>query len=265
MRKGFVYKTTCLINGKIYVGATHNHSPYYFGSGKFIKEALLLYGKDNFKKEILFETFVEKQLQLVEKHYIKFYDSTNIEIGYNIKSGGEFPGRLNVKMNKDQINKLKSPLIGRKFSKEHLERLSKSRKGKFVGDKNPNYGNKWSDEQKLRASESKKKKERRVTDEVRKKMSESKMGHFVSEETKKKMSESKMGKKFTENHKRNLSESKKGKILTEEHRKKIGDGNRGKKISKEVRKNMSDAQKRVVKEYNPKKFIVNCNSELKIG
>ena len=50
-----IYKTTNLINGKIYVGmhSTDNLNDGYLGSGWILKQAIKKYGKENFKREVL--------------------------------------------------------------------------------------------------------------------------------------------------------------------------------------------------------------------
>ena len=53
---GYIYLTTNLINGRVYVGK-HKSSKYdssYYGSGKAIKNALKKYGVENFSNEILY-------------------------------------------------------------------------------------------------------------------------------------------------------------------------------------------------------------------
>jgi hypothetical protein len=52
-----IYKTTNLINGKIYIGKheTSDLNDTYMGSGKVLMNAIKKYGKDSFKKEILFK------------------------------------------------------------------------------------------------------------------------------------------------------------------------------------------------------------------
>jgi len=50
-----VYLVTNLINGKQYVGAEKGNNSDYFGSGKLIKEALEVFGIENFKKEIIID------------------------------------------------------------------------------------------------------------------------------------------------------------------------------------------------------------------
>lgn len=52
---GYIYKTTNLVNGKIYVGKRQmpHFDDSYYGSGTVFKAALKKYGKANFKREIL--------------------------------------------------------------------------------------------------------------------------------------------------------------------------------------------------------------------
>lgn len=89
---GVIYKTTNLINGKFYIGKRifdpdrFMRSKYY-GSGKLLKLAIKKYGLDNFDREIL-EVIDNDMLDDREKYWIKHYDSTNLEIGYNLIIGG---------------------------------------------------------------------------------------------------------------------------------------------------------------------------------
>ena len=46
-----VYKTTNLINGKIYVGKYEGNRENYLGSGYILKKAIKKYGRENFKRE----------------------------------------------------------------------------------------------------------------------------------------------------------------------------------------------------------------------
>ena len=47
-----VYKTTNLVNNKIYIGVHKTSKPNdtYIGSGKILADAILKYGKENFVK-----------------------------------------------------------------------------------------------------------------------------------------------------------------------------------------------------------------------
>lgn len=85
-----VYKTTNLINGKIYVGChvTLNPDDSYLGSGKILIQAIFKYGIENFSKEILFvydnpEEMFLKESEIVDSDFVKSENT------YNIKIGGE--------------------------------------------------------------------------------------------------------------------------------------------------------------------------------
>lgn len=83
-----IYKTTNLINGKWYIGyhKTFNLNDDYLGSGKLLKVAILKYGKDNFKKEILYvfptkKEALDKEKELVNKSVVLDKNSYNYKIG----------------------------------------------------------------------------------------------------------------------------------------------------------------------------------------
>lgn len=85
-----IYKTTNLINGKIYIGAhkTSDLNDGYFGSGKLINLAVEKYGIEHFKTETLHFLDNEEEMflmeaELVTEEFIK--EDTN----YNLKVGGE--------------------------------------------------------------------------------------------------------------------------------------------------------------------------------
>lgn len=85
-----VYKTTNLVNGKIYIGQhqTYDLNDGYLGSGILIQRAIEKYGEENFKREILFEcSSVEemnaKEAELVNEEFLKRDDV------YNLKQGGD--------------------------------------------------------------------------------------------------------------------------------------------------------------------------------
>lgn len=65
---GYIYKTTNLINGKIYIGqhkATIFENNNYLGSGNLIKRAIKKYGEEHFKVELI--DVAENQKELDEK------------------------------------------------------------------------------------------------------------------------------------------------------------------------------------------------------
>lgn len=83
-----VYKTTNLINDKIYIGVhkTKNPNDDYLGSNEILKSDIQQYGKNNFKKEILFvfdneEHMWNKERELVNEEFISRDDTYNIGLG----------------------------------------------------------------------------------------------------------------------------------------------------------------------------------------
>lgn len=82
-----VYKTTNLINNKHYIGVhkTNNPSDGYFGSGRAIEEALRKYGKDNFKKEVLFITESKDEAYKLEAELTVDFNTNKT---YNMRKGG---------------------------------------------------------------------------------------------------------------------------------------------------------------------------------
>jgi len=83
-----VYKTTNIVNNKIYVGlhSTDNIQDRYLGSGWVLKDAIKKYGRDKFIKEILyvFHTREEariKEAEIVDEEFCKRLDTYNLTIG----------------------------------------------------------------------------------------------------------------------------------------------------------------------------------------
>lgn len=106
----YVYKTTNLINGKIYIGVSTrpvDESKSYYGSGYFIMLAIKKYGIENFSKEILKLCTDKKDLSTSEVYYISKYNTTNREIGYNILEGG-YGGNGHYKRSKEHLEKMSS-------------------------------------------------------------------------------------------------------------------------------------------------------------
>ena len=203
IKNPIIYKTTNLVNGKIYVGQDSNDNKRYLGSGTLFLLSIKKYGKDNFKKEIL-EYCALELLNEREQYWIKELDSNNLDIVYNLTTGGDKP-----------------PLChGRILSDETKLKISNSLKGHVVSDVTRNkIGEKH--------------KNKKLSVEHKNKFTFK--GCIVSAETKSKISNSHRGMKLSLEAKKKISESKKGRIPWNK-------GKKG--ISEETRKKMSNAAKR---------------------
>ncbi|WP_407304000.1 GIY-YIG nuclease family protein [Acinetobacter sp.] len=86
----YIYKTTNLINGKVYFGkhSTKNLDDGYLGSGKLLKIAIQKYRKENFKREILSFHKCEVSLNDAERQMITS-ELINDPQCYNLATGGE--------------------------------------------------------------------------------------------------------------------------------------------------------------------------------
>ena len=89
---GYIYKTTNLINNRVYIGQHKGRfDADYLGSGKYLKHSIIKNGKQNFKVIPLVYAFSQEELNRLEIYYISFY---RINLGkdnlYNISDGGEF-------------------------------------------------------------------------------------------------------------------------------------------------------------------------------
>lgn len=123
----FIYKTTNLINGKIYIGlhSTKDLNDGYLGSGKIVLQAIEKYGKENFKRDILEFCDKREDLSDKEKYWINIYNA--ISEGYNLREGG-LNMSYSVPKNEGTRRKISDKLKGRKLSKEHKENVIKNRK-----------------------------------------------------------------------------------------------------------------------------------------
>ena len=157
---GYVYKTTNLITGKIYIGQ-HKKAfldSNYLGSGLVLNKAIKKYGINNFKCEILQLYASKNELDNGEKEYIKKFNSNDPTIGYNIADGGQ-GGDLG-EVSRAHIS---AALKGRPKTAEHRKKLSDINRGKRLSSDTKakisvgNRGKILSDETKAKMSSSAKK------------------------------------------------------------------------------------------------------------
>ena len=119
-----IYKTTNLVNGKLYIGQSINDDDdNYIGSGTYIKLAIKKYGKDNFKKEIIERCDTKEKLNERELFWINHYNATDRSIGYNVstKSCGVWS---------NESRERQKSWLGRKHSSETKEKIRRALTGK---------------------------------------------------------------------------------------------------------------------------------------
>jgi len=140
MKIGYIYKTTNLINHRIYIGKKHKSEfdPTYYGSGIILQEAIKKHGKENFIVEILCWAESLKELDDLERKYILHYRPENNL--YNLTEGGtggdtlsNHPLKSEIIFKKRQSLKKWHESLTPEKQKELSQKISKSKKGKSNG------------------------------------------------------------------------------------------------------------------------------------
>ncbi len=122
-----VYIHTCP-NGKVYIGITSKKPELRWKKGKgylqnnHFQNAILKYGWDNIKHEIIQDNLSKENACELEKYYIGLFQSNKYEFGYNRSTGGEFPAE------------------GFHHTDESKKKISNAFIGRFAGELNPMYG-----------------------------------------------------------------------------------------------------------------------------
>jgi len=129
-----VYKTTNLINGKIYIGVhkTENPCDNYLGSGIAIKRAIKIYGSNNFKKEVLFEfdnpvDAYAKEKELVTSEFILLENTYNMTTGGSVSINWDEDRKLTHSM---KVSGSNHPMFGKKHKPESIEKIRAKGLGK---------------------------------------------------------------------------------------------------------------------------------------
>ena len=133
-----VYKHTTP-NNKVYIGITkkkpndrwasgfgYEHQIYFF-------RAIVKYGWDNIKHEILYSNLTEEEAKTIEIRLIKEYNSTDINCGYNIDLGGNLH-----KLSKEARNKISEAKRNKRWSErqrlaslEYFARVGRKKVNKY--------------------------------------------------------------------------------------------------------------------------------------
>ena len=128
-----VYIHTNKINNKKYIGLTGKQPEQRWSNGKHynhsthFNRAIQKYGWDNFEHEIVKTHLTAEEASELEKELIKKYDTTNMEHGYNLDSGGSRTTHSN-----ETKEKIRKAITGIKRSDKTKEKLRKA----AIGNKN---------------------------------------------------------------------------------------------------------------------------------
>lgn len=151
MKDYYVYKHTTP-SGKVYIGITSQTPSRRWAKGFGYKtqlrffRAIMKYGWDNIKHEVLYEGLTKEEAEAKEIELISLHRSSNNKYGYNIENGGKSVGRLSEET-KRKISKAQKVIwtaelrevarknnLGKRQSEETKKKRSNSLKGRFVSE-----------------------------------------------------------------------------------------------------------------------------------
>jgi group I intron endonuclease len=170
-----------------------------YSHNQYFHSAILKYGWNNIKHEILCVDLTKEEAELNEIELIAYFNSADSEFGYNIDNGGNHAGKISEeskrKMSEKKKNNPTKYWQNKSRSEEAKKKISESLVGKYSGENHPSYGKHLSEETRKKISESKtgkstSKKGSSVPEEVKKKISHTLTGRKQSPETVKKRIES---------------------------------------------------------------------------
>lgn len=160
----YIYKTTCVITNKFYIGmhSTDNLEDGYQGSGKILWYSIRKHGKENHKTEIIEFVSSREELRLREKQLVN-EELINVDSCMNLKLGGEGGwDYVNLTPKPREWHQAGARAVNKIRTKRHLELLKndedyRDRYCRAVSEGalrnssrpdyvNPNLGNKYSDE-----------------------------------------------------------------------------------------------------------------------
>lgn len=207
----YIYKTTSKIDGRFYIGKSEKsieETKNYFGSGILIKNLIKKYGKENFVKEILFETNEKEELNKKEIFFIENLNAFNRKSGgLNIAKGGTGGDTISHHPDIKRISKNYKKWSKKYWTEEKKQELSL----KYTGENNPFAKKKHKKESKDAISIKKlgkpnsKKTNKKISKTLKRKYESGEIIKVVSEESKIKMSNSHINIKHTKETKEQIS------------------------------------------------------------
>lgn len=181
MRRWCVYIHITPSN-KVYVGITSQNPIKRWNNGlgynrqMYFYRAILKYGWDNIRHEIIISGVSGEEAKHLEKYYISLYQANNPDFGYNLTSGGD--GTLGFHHSQESRASISIKHTGKKRPKDVVERIASKNRG------------------------------RKMSEDSKRKMSEAKLNQ--SFETRQKISNALRGKVRSTSHCLNISKALKG-------------------------------------------------------
>jgi hypothetical protein len=229
---GYIYKTTNIKTGKVYIGQSRgSFNPLYRGSGLLLKRDFKIYGRRGFVVEKIADAKGRKMLDILERYHIQsIRESLPASMIYNLLNGGggckghteqtlqhfrESRRGEDNPMFGVHLRGSSNGMYGKKHSPETREKIG-NRLSMIRGSDHGNFGKVRSEETRIKVSRSKK------TQNLRGDRSPQ-FGKNLSEETRKKISAAAklrigeknqfFGRHHSEESKRKMSESRKRRAL----------------------------------------------------
>ncbi len=149
--KYIIYRTTNIVNGKIYIGKhqTKDVDDGYLGSGIALEKAIKKYGKVSFKKEVLFvfdseDEMNQKEKELVTESFIA--SNSNYNMGVGGEGGSHFKGKKHSEETKTRLSEMAKK---QRHSAEAKKKISESNRRRVLSNETKQ---KLSEKAKLRFS-----------------------------------------------------------------------------------------------------------------
>jgi len=240
---GCIYLVRNKVNGKGYVGKTirrfrdrkrmHERDAER-GIGFIFQRALRKYGFDAFEWKMVVEEDDEKELNELERLFIKRWN-TKAPNGYNLTDGGE--GASGWNPSEETRRKIGVAHLGMKHTKEARAKIKAAHLCRMYKSHSEQTKRKISEAQKGRSYE-----------EL--------FGEEEATRKKEKHRKARLGKRLSELTKRKLSRVMQGRVFTEEWREKISQAKRGKKQTLQQRENKSESMREKWKDPKYRRMIL---------
>lgn len=116
-----IFKTTNILNGKIYVGTSTIDNPNFLGSTKSLLKDIRKFGIENFQREVLEEVKRKEELDERQKHYVESLNSSNPKLGYNTEAEADnelLSKKIQVLLTKTEFKNLNTIILNEAYSEQ---------------------------------------------------------------------------------------------------------------------------------------------------